>query len=101
MKNNSYQERVLRNALGFISNAFRPLKGAQRTAARGIFSRVAATLLSFLGMSRPTTKALTGATRRAAAQERRYPNGFSRSQEEARRVRQGKSLNFHNDGRTS
>lgn len=91
MKLDRFFERVLANAHGLTNSAYRPLKGVARVQARGVFGRLIATILSFVGLGRkPTTK---------RQKPDRYPHGFNRSQEQARRVRQADTLQFHRDDR--
>lgn len=62
VKRDRYNERVFRNAIGWLSSAFRPLKGAHRPAARGFWSGMFAVLMSFFGRSpgAPRPKAAGG-----------------------------------------
>lgn len=80
MKQSRFHERVLANALGFANNAFKPLRGVARVEARGAFAGVLAVLTSFV------SKFANRGTKKQKAD--RYPNGFNKTCEMARRVRQ-------------
>lgn len=67
------------------------MQGVARVVAKGVFGRVMATLLSFIGFGKKNP------TKRQKPD--RHPNGFNKAREEARRVRQADVLKFHRDDR--
>jgi hypothetical protein len=81
MKQSRFHERVLANALGFVNNAMRPLRGVQhRSQHRGVFAGIAAVLSSFI-------------SRWSSAKREKYTydkyNGlYNKAREMARRQRQ-------------